>query len=616
MHELHHDVRDRVPSGVGSGSSGKAAPTRSRFMSAWLWSACFVQTALILGRGGALADSTTPFWALALPGFLAGGQGAWSLLAPVLLVLVLLGVFRARTQKGGSRAAHWYSTVPLAALVPAILVALLPDRTGFMGDFLIRQGAVLAQNYAGTFPQSLPLDRWIQGELVPALGADPTLRSLDGARWMGWLACIATTVIGVRAIRNSGLLRPWSDLTILILCASGYLCVFTGSARDTVEFLPVNLLLLTSLHMRIRGHSPWSILPELAMAALLMLHRTAVCMVPIYLYATIQSSLATSSRPRLSVRWWVGAAILGLVTLVMMPRIVHLGLSFDLPMNAEWLVSRRWAGHPLADASLLWDVVNAIVMLAPAAPLGLLVFGLRSGGERWFCLLAVAGWLPLLLVTPHQGVYRDYDAYAGLALTLGYCAVLGLSSGVTYTTRLGRWAFALTAISSLQAALGLLLVSSSAASTEERVRQGILLARPVQQREKSLMHEYLGANAERRGLWKEAALRFGAAAELVPAPVRVIRAGRAAAYASDWTGAREWFGKLIGRDSSSVIGWCGYSASSWMVGDTTLAREAEARLAQLSRSPNERLVALRFLAYSPVLDSSGRLRRAVERAAR
>src|SRR5262249_44959622 len=156
-----------------------------------------------------------------------------------------------------------------------------------------RRGAILQQEYPEVFPQSFPLDRIVQTTLVPALGANPSHRTLPGARWVGWLASIALTVLAARmagAWRGTPR-RPGVAATACV-AMTGLRCVFTGYARDVVEALPLVLLLLLGLRQRIPAGARPSPVPEIALSALLWLHRASLGLVPAYLVATLGGSRA------------------------------------------------------------------------------------------------------------------------------------------------------------------------------------------------------------------------------------------------------------------------------------------------------------------------------------
>ena len=583
--------------------------TKARTMSpapvsaAWVLIGCILESLLIVARFISIGRGPTDLWACALPAYLPPASAAAAMLAPPLFLLPFAWISLRRS----ARTAHGIGRVALLVL-PPVLVLAFPDRAGFIGDFLFRQGSVLGRNYPASFPQSLPLDRLVQGWLVPVLGARPLEGALPGARWLGLIACVAFSLVVARSSARPGADSAWRHLVWGCFVLAGYLCVFTGYARDVVESLPLTAILLFALVERLDARSQRSPAPELALAALLMLHRSALCLVPAYALVSLWPARDTTAARR-NWRWLVGVAVLGLTIVVMGPRYVHLLWRFDLPRHAAW-TSASGALPPIADPRSLWDLLNALLMLAPLAALAWLgPVSAASGRERGFMLAASLGWLiPMMLARPQQGAFRDYDVYAGAALTLAFVAVLGLERLAWRGRRVEKALIALSFVSTLQASLGLLLVSSDVAATEARVRHGLTIADARWTGANATMSEYLGLNAERRGQWRAAAQAYSDAARLAPSPLRLARAGRAAACAGDWQTSVEQFAALIDRDPTSAIGWSGYAGAQRGLANGRPDSVAETRLLELCRTRAQQRVAIAFLNYASALDSAGVLR--------
>src|SRR5262249_10914251 len=147
-----------------------------------------------------------------------------------------------------------------------------------------------------------------------------------------------------------------------------------------------------------------------------------------YLVASFGGPRAASSAARDGGLSRAALALLIVTALAMALTLLRLLITFDLPHHAPWLSPGGGARPPIADPRSLWDLLNVLLMLAPVASLGWL--GVAASGrprERLFLLAAVLGWaVPALLLRPQQGPFRDYDVYAGLALTWSYIAVAGL----------------------------------------------------------------------------------------------------------------------------------------------------------------------------------------------
>ena len=109
----------------------------------------------------------------------------------------------------------------------------------------------------------------------------------------------------------------------------------------------------------------------------------------------------------------------------------------------------------------------------------------------------MVGWLPaILLARPQQGAFRDYDVYACFALILSFAVFRLLLESLKLAPVLGRWAVLLSCLSTSQAGLGLLLVSTSPTATEARVRHGLELADRRLNLEMAQMQDFLGLLAE------------------------------------------------------------------------------------------------------------------------
>src|SRR5690348_10793120 len=155
--------------GPSAGGAGLASLPRSpsRFAS---WPA-FVGLALAshLARLLLAYVPSTWLWGLSAQRYLSPAIGwtTWSAALVCLLALwkAPLGAAAARERGAGA-----LPRVRLAALFSAIAGALvwsLRDETYFIGDFIMRAGAVSRGSLAASFPQSMPGDVWVH-QLLPA----------------------------------------------------------------------------------------------------------------------------------------------------------------------------------------------------------------------------------------------------------------------------------------------------------------------------------------------------------------------------------------------------------------------------------------------------------------
>jgi len=171
---------------------------------AWVRIGCILESLLIVARFISIGRGPTDLWACALPAYLPLASAAAAMLAPALFLLPFAWI----SLRSSARTAHGIGRVALFVL-PQVLVLAFPDRAGFIGDFLFRQGSVLGRNYPASFPQSLPLDRLVQGWLVPVLGARPLEDALPGARWLGLIACVAFSLVVARSSARPGADSAW-----------------------------------------------------------------------------------------------------------------------------------------------------------------------------------------------------------------------------------------------------------------------------------------------------------------------------------------------------------------------------------------------------------------------
>src|SRR5262249_30836702 len=154
-----------------------------------------------------------------------------------------------------------------------------------------------------TFPQSLPLDRFIQAVVVPWLGAQPQQAALAGSRVLGLAASTLMALLSGRLVDSAPPNHRWTTLIAIGLAGGAYLCVLTGSLRDWPVLLPWVLVLLFSFRDRAMGRGGISPVPELAMAAALLLHRSALCLIPAYLIATYRHLVPGSNVLRRGASW-------------------------------------------------------------------------------------------------------------------------------------------------------------------------------------------------------------------------------------------------------------------------------------------------------------------------
>lgn len=565
-----------------------------------------VQMAILLLRSASAAGLTTRIWATDL---LADLDRPTAIVVILATFVAAAFTFAAASRWRGAFTRR-ASAVGLACCLVSLCL-LLPDRSGFLGDFLLRRGALNSFRYAETFPQTLPLDRLLIGGVVGALGA--LTRNLDAvARAFGLLGYAALLLVaGLRAGEE-----PTDELPpvarIALVGATGLACIFTGFTRDTVLFLPLSLALYVSLSRRVTLPDHCSPHPEWLLLALLALHRSAAFLLLPYAYATLVAVPRWSSGVRRSA-WKASLGMLALGVVALIPLYARIGSTFDLSRHAAWLVAGRPADLPGLSIDHLGNVACALIVLSPMAlgGIGLFVSGLGRR-ERGFHLSIALCWLPMLLfVTPQQGVFRDLDVYAGAALAYTFIAIRAVSSLRRSAPRLGSLVLGTSFVSGFQGMLALLLVATNPAATRARITDALARypAAPATIRAQWL--DWLVDAAQRRADDAEAARLAAESARLIPTPLRLIRAGLATAGAGDYQSARGFFGQLVSEDSTSAVGWTGIAGMSAALGESSAVGTVLQHVQGLARRPLRRANALRFLGSSPVVDPTGFVRRSL-----
>lgn len=564
--------------------------------------------ALLLQFGAALGV-TTPVWPF---NPLAHLPRALAVAVAVFGSLVGLAV-GARTGSSARKLASrrgraLIPTLAYCALL-VLLCLLLPDRSGFVGDFQLRQGAMASNGYGHMFPQSLPVDVLVFGGLLPGLAAATGAPLSIVSRHIGALAYAGFLAIALRASRSMS--APWPRwVTVTMLATGGLTSLYCGFARDTVLFVPLSLFLVSTLADRVSRRERLSALPEVLLILLLALHRSAVVLVAPCAFATAHAVRANGGLASQSLRWRFAAVGLLVVAASFAPTYTRIFFQFDAIRHLQWLAPAGSGTLPLLHPPLLLDAAGAILLLAPATlltPIGLISDA--PPATRVFSLLLVIAWLPLVvLIRPQQGAFRDYDVYAALAVTWTFVGLQGLCATVDRAPRLGRWIPTLAATVSLIAMASSLLVATMPAATESRILWALREPATRDGTIRASWLDYLAVMAKARGDLGGSARFTTEAADVAPTPVRLTRAGLALYEQGDFGRSREMFASLVPIDSSTAIGWSGYTAASLALGDSAALGSGLAHLRALMEHPGKRDVLLRFLDHSPSLDPQGELR--------
>ncbi|MBI3540319.1 MAG: hypothetical protein HY076_08620, partial [Candidatus Eisenbacteria bacterium] len=364
------------------------------------------------------------------------------------------------------------------ALCAALLVAALPDRTWWIGDFQIRAGAAqVLEAFAGNFQGAMPLDHWMHGVIAGPLGAlfggDPTIVArIYGAIDAGALAAFAVMLARIVNARGAAAL-----MTVTIVVAGGYLTTFTGLGKPASEMCVVTAAVGVLGAAAARDRRARLGL-GVAFAAGLLIHRSAVLLVPAWAAAWIIGARAPSAAaPAPSrARTLLALAIPLVAAASVGGRIASLIAGYDVPHHLMTDAVGRSGGVLAAalDPLRLADIGSMLVVLSPAfVALPILAFARGAFADRPEA--AVLGTLALstvpvwLLVQPQQGVFRDWDVFAPSGVAVALYTAYGLAIVLERAPAAPRLAAATIAVV-FTATLGWLVLAHDADRGLARVR--------------------------------------------------------------------------------------------------------------------------------------------------
>lgn len=375
-------------------------------------------------------------WALRAVAMLVPGRYLWGFdvgrdtppaFAWALWVLGALALIPALARAAAAALRRKPGGTLIRALVLTLAAAAFlwahPDRVRFTGDADIRGAALLdAARPESLLPQAMPGDLFLHVRAPLALRAHGVKPALYH-RAIGALLAALSVLAAWRLVRVLNL-RGATALAVMTTAAcTAALALDGGYAKGSVELVLITMAAGVSAVAIAREREGLLPLALLTSAGIIM-HRAGLLLLPLYIAALV-SELARR-RTAVLARWDFWAALAAPVaTLVWLgPSLLHIVSGFDAVHHVA-----QGHGGVLAYAfapSHLRDVANLSVLLVPVAP-ALLVLAARARerSPREGLLLAAAlapALAVLLMMRPQQGLFRDWDVFAGtgalLAVTL------------------------------------------------------------------------------------------------------------------------------------------------------------------------------------------------------
>ncbi len=598
--------------GVGAGSepgSGAAANA--------LWVGLGI---LVAGRAVAAWLPWRGLWGLDVQRFLAPGLawGTWALLAVALLPAAGRVLSRPFEWFGERiERSPWLAALGLAAIAAA-LVAAFPDRLHFVGDFLMRIGAVRKEESPDILsPQAFPLDLLVHYALPLGLDRLGWMTSDGAVRAIGagGAALLAIAAVALARTLDGGPAARAAACTVALF--GGLLCLYTGESKAFGELVVIVVAFAACGLAALRREAPvgdgrdagggrgaGAIMGAgLCVAVGVLFHRLAIGLIPAWLVLVIVWLRADGRRVLRSVTALLAIAIPGVVLAVMAPRLTATIATYDLGANfasAEARASGGMFAAAFRPARLL-DVLDLLLFLSPLAIVALWVglSGIRRSpgsvdrtgathaaahGDPWRgCFLAalvVPFALLMLFARPPQGTLRDWDSFATSAAACSVAAAWTIARVIERSRR--TWLVAAVALGVIVPAVQWLAHYSDAG--RGRARLEALMTGPPERPaiDRARTWDFLGWRYFREQNYDASVRAFEEASAAAPSPSNLTHWAMAETMRGHLDLALGIYSRAVARDSNYTLGWFGVGVSAINSGDRAAAERAARALQRLA----------------------------------
>ena len=566
-------------------------------------------TGLLLATAGALSAARAALtfapnmwaWSLNLQRFLSP---VWAWLPCMLMAMSLVPALSRRllpalTRSGESLRLRPRVAGAVAALAAAALVAALPDRVRYVGDSLLRQATlsnpgIVARSW---YPQALPLDLWLHDTVAHAVMSVANLSAVAEARWLGAIEAAGFCVVAIWFARALGVRGAAAMAATCVVFFGGYLTLFTGYNKAFSEMCLV-VGALGIVLVRIADGSAALLPLAVVMSLGLFLHRSILGALPAALVAgsvVLRRWKAPHWRRPSNL---VALALAGASLAIALPRIVSIVRSADAMHLSPTAMTREG----LLAASFLHartaDMLNLIVMMAPLAiaipALFVIMRSRKDPRAALLILLAIPFLAVLVFVHPGQGIFRDWDVFAGTGVALSLLVALLVSEALS-----GSPSHAWVAVPLVMcvAAPALQWLAHQTDLDRGLARARAMVTEPPRHEDwpETSTWEYLGIRNSAESRWPEALAAYREAARRLPSPNILRQLAEAESQAGELESARSTYRVMVSRDSTNAMAWLGVAVTSFKLHDLAGARRAAIELLRLDPGNAEARQALAYL---------------------
>lgn len=495
---------------------------------------------------------------------------AWIALAVALAWPALSGAIVARA--GTPR---WPHALGVALLLVGV-TWMLPERAFVTGDTSLRHGAFARLEHPEMFtPQALPADLALHHALPRAIEAATGISYDMAGRLWGLGLAIAWTFAAwwlARAVART----PAGTWAAFAAAAFGaQLALLNGYAKATVE-MNVCVLVLAAAMLALARNGRRIGVAGIAVALALVLHRSAVALLPAWIAALALAATAPrEARPK-AVDWLLAMAPLGALA-VIGPRVWKTFATFD---------SAKHAPHGLTTLAPteLNDTAQTLLLLAPLALLAFGWFVRALWWRRRESVALAALLLPqlalLAFVRPQQGLFRDWDVYvsAGIAVS---ALVAWLVAEALDEAPNAAWLALPVLLASAPPAVQWLAHQSDQPRALARASDLLIgpPARPADVR--AAGYDHLGMMYMTSGDRARADQAFARSIEAAPNPRLMVQRGMNATLSGDYAAAREQYDRAVALNPELTMGWRGLATCASALGDAATMERALVGLRRL-----------------------------------